>query len=449
LQCAENDCDCGAIENDEQDVCFMGSTDYDVEWVRSRFPALSKPVNGRPPIFFDGPGGTQVCRHCIDATMDYFENRCANGGGTFETSLRTDETARDARSAMADLLNAPGPDNIVFGANMTTLTLHLARSLADTIEPGDEIVVTNLDHDANVTPWTDLERRGAAIRVADIDPADCTLDPSAFDSLLSERTRLVAVTHASNAVGTVPDVAEIVRRSHAAGALVFVDAVQYVPHGPVDVQALDCDFLACSAYKFFGPHVGVLYGKAEHLDRLTPCKVRPAPSAAPGRWETGTPNYEGLAGVGGAVRHFEEIGERFGGTLGAADGGSAYAGRRLALKRSMAAIHRYESSLARALLDALEPIPGLRIFGITDRSRLDERGATVAFTMNGRAPREIAAALAARGIYCWSGNYYALRLMERLGLEPNGAVRVGLTHYNTVQEIEQLREALCEIQARQ
>ncbi|HLJ57131.1 MAG TPA: aminotransferase class V-fold PLP-dependent enzyme, partial [Chthonomonadaceae bacterium] len=408
---------------------------------------------------------TQVCRQSIAATADYSANRCANGGGAFETSRRTDATAMAAREAVADLLNAPSPETIVFGANMTTLTFALARSFADTIRPGDEIVVTSLDHDANVTPWTDLARRGAVVRTVDFDPSDCALDPAAFDGVLSDRTRLVAVTHASNAVGTVTDVAEITRRAHRAGALVFVDAVQYVPHGPVDVQALGCDFLACSAYKFFGPHVGILYGKAEHLEALTPYKVRPAPNARPSRWETGTPNYEGLAGVSGAIEYLASVGERHraassdaarshdgshGGapadehddafTNGERIGG--HAGRRRTLKRAMRTIQAYEQALAGSLLDALDSVPGLRIYGIADRSRLRERGATVAFTLQGRRPREVAAQLGDRNIFCWSGNYYALRLMERLGLEPDGAVRVGLAHYNAASEIETLAEAL-------
>ncbi len=420
---------------------------FDFAEARANFPALSKPYDGRTALFFDGPGGTQVCRQSIHAVTEYFKNRCANGGGAFETSRRTDETVLSARQAIADLLNAPAPENIVFGANMTTLTFHLAHSIAETIRPGDEIVVTNLDHDANVTPWTELERRGAVVKAVDVDPTDCTLDPNAFDAALSSRTRLVAVTHASNAVGTIPDIAEITRRAHRTGALVFVDAVQYVPHGPVDVQALECDFLACSAYKFFGPHVGVLYGKMEHLERLTPYKVRPASNQVPWRWETGTLNYEGIAGVRGAVDYFTAIGERYGAEVSAEALGE-YSGRRRTLKAAMLAIKDYEKLLASHLLDSLEAIPGLQIYGITDRARLSERGATVAFNLPGRAPREVATELGKRGIFCWSGNYYALRLMERLGLEPNGAVRIGLVHYNTTAEIDALVAALHEIQAR-
>lgn len=413
-------------------------SEFDIAWVRRQFPSLEMVHDGNPMVFFDGPGGTQMCSRSIREMIDYMQSRCANSGGAFETSRRTDETVRLARAAMADLLNAPEPETIVFGANMTTLTFHLARSIGETLTPGDEIVVTNLDHDANVTPWVDLERCGAVIRVADIDPSDATLTVAAVESLLTERTRLVAVTHASNAVGTAPDVAAIVRSAHAVGALVFVDAVQYVPHGPVDVQALNCDFLACSAYKFFGPHVGVLYGKREHMERLTPHKVRPAKDVLPYRWETGTPNYEGLAGVLGAVDHISLVGERCGEQFAAEFASKGYSERKLTLKSAMRAIKEYERTLALHLLDGLESLPGISIYGLTDRSRIEERGATVAFNLKGIAPRAVTEYLGSLGVCCWSGNYYALRLMERLGLEPNGAVRIGPVHYNTVAEVDRL-----------
>ncbi len=426
----------------------MVSHHYDVAEVRAHFPALSRHYGGRPAIFFDGPGGTQVCRNAIERVTETFESRCANGGGTFETSRRTDETTLAARVATADLINAASPDQIVFGANMTTLTFHLARSFADAIRPGDEIVVTTLDHDANVTPWTDLARRGVVIRTVDVNPSDCTLDPAAFDSVLNERTRLVAVTHASNAVGSIPNVAAIIQRAHAVGALVFVDAVQYVPHGAVDVQALDCDFLVCSAYKFFGPHVGVLYGKREHLERLTPYRLRPVKDVVPWRWETGTPNYEGIAGVLGAVEYFAEIGERYGGPFRSIYESAGFGNRRLELKCAMQAIQEYEATLAWRLIDGLESVGGAHILGLTDRTRKHERGATVAFNLEGRRPREVAAVLAEQGVFCWSGNYYALSLMERLGLEPEGAVRIGLVHYNSAEEVDELLTILHSLNGR-
>ena len=423
----------------------MSTNAFDPAPLRAQFPALSQSWEGHPLIFFDNPGGTQVPERVLDAVTDYYRTSDANTGGAFVTSKRTDQVIAEARQAMADFLNAPSPETIVFGPNMTTLTFSLARSFGDTLRPGDEIVVTTLEHDANIAPWKDLEGQGAVLRIADMQTEDGTLPVKAVSEQLSERTRLVAITHASNAIGTIPDVAAITRRAHAVGALVYVDAVQYAPHGPIDVQALDCDFLACSAYKFFGPHVGVLYGKAEHLTRLKPHKVRPASDAIPWRWETGTQNHEGLAGVAAAVRYLEEIGERYGGPWRAEFAVQGYAGRRLTLKAAMRAIKEYEKMLSAHLLDGLSEFEWLRVYGLTDSARLDERVPTVAFTWPHLSPSQTAEFLAARGICVWSGNYYALRLMERLGLEAHGgAVRIGLTHYNTHEEIDKLLSVLCD-----
>jgi cysteine desulfurase family protein (TIGR01976 family) len=418
-------------------------TVFDPTPLRAQFPALNIAVEGRQPIFFDSPGGTQVPERVIEAVTRYYREQNANAGGAFITSNRTDEVVLGARQAMADLLNAPSSQEILFGPNMTTLTFHLARSIAETIRPGDEIVLTNLDHDANVTPWTDLAAAGAEIKFVDFDPADCTLDPAAFERVLSPRTRLVAVTHASNAVGTIPDVASITQMAHEVGALVYVDAVQYVPHGPVDVQALGCDFLACSAYKFFGSHLGVVWGKAEHLERLKPHKVRPAKDVAPYRWETGTLNHEGIAGTGAAVAYLGGIGDLYGEPYAAEYAGLGFAGRRLQLKTAMRAVKTYEETLSARLLDGLESIPDITIYGLRDRGRLHERVPTVAFTWPRLTPRATAEYLGRHGICCWNGNYYALRLMERLGLEAEGgAVRIGLTHIDTFEEIDRLIELL-------
>lgn len=411
---------------------------FDPAPLRNQFRALHQTFDGKPAIFFDNPGGTQVPDRVIEAVTDYYLTRNANIGGAFATSHRTDETVRGAREAMADLLNAPSPDTIVFGASMTALTFHLARSFAEVIRPGDEIILTNLDHDANVTPWADLGAVGAVLRYVDVQE-DGTLDPADFAALLTARTRLVAVTHASNAIGTIPDVASIITQAHAVGALVFVDAVQYAPHAPVDVQALDCDFLACSAYKFFGPHVGVLYGKAEHLTRLTPHKVRPSKDSIPYRWETGTLNHEGLAGVAAAVAYLAEVGEQSGTAYLAQYAAQGYSGRRQTLKTAMHSIKEYEKRLSVQLLEGLDTLPGIRLYGLTEESRFDERVPTFAFTLPDRTPREIAEYLGRHGICCWSGNYYALRLMERWGLEANGgAVRIGAAHYNTASEVDTL-----------
>jgi len=411
----------------------MTTTPFDPAPLRALFPSLALTLDGHPAVFFDNPGGTQVPNTVVEAVADYYRSSNANVGGAFATSRRTDAVVAGARAAMADLLNAPGPETIVFGPSMTALTFHLARSLAETIRPGDEVVVTTLDHDANVTPWTDLEAAGAVVRVVDIHPEDSTLDMESLQAALSPRTRLVAVTAASNAVGTMPDVARVIKLAHEAGALVFIDAVQFAPHAPVDVQALDCDFLACSAYKFFGPHIGILYGKAEHLTRLTPHKVRPSKDAIPYRWESGTLNHEGLAGITAAINYLAGVG-------GPADD------RRQALKAAMTAIRGYEQTLSKRLLEGLRAVGDITVYGLTDPARLDERLPTVAFTWPRLSPRATAEHIAARGFCVWSGNYYALGLMERLGLEERGgAVRVGMAHYNTVEEVDRLVAALQDV----
>jgi cysteine desulfurase family protein (TIGR01976 family) len=406
----------------------------DSGWVRAQFPALRIEVGGRPAIFLDGPGGTQVPQRVIDAMADYLAGRNANAGGAFLTSRRTDETIAAARRAMADLLGCD-PGEIVFGPNMTTLTFALARALGREIAPGDEIVVTRLDHDANVAPWRALAEAGAVVREADVREEDCTLDGDDLARQIGPRTRLVAVTHASNAVGSVVDVASVARAAHAAGALVFVDAVHYAPHGPIDVRALDCDFLACSPYKFFGPHLGVLYGKREHLERLRPDKVRPAHDQAPDRWETGTASHEALAGLEAAIDYLADLGRR--------SAGGRAGGRRAALAAAMDAIRRHERDLMERLIPGLLDVPGLRLYGIREPRRFGERVPTAAIRIEGRRPRALAAALGERGIFVWDGNYYALSLSERLGLEAlGGTVRLGLVHYNTPAEVDRTLAAL-------
>lgn len=416
--------------------------EFDPIPLRAQFPALAQTFHGQPAVFFDNPGGTQVPERVIEATTRYYREANANVGGAFFTSKRTDAVLANARESMAALLNATGTENLVFGANMTTLTFHVARSFGETLRSGDEIVLTELDHDANVTPWAELEAVGATIRYADILP-DGTIDMAHLSSLLNERTRLVAVTHASNAIGTIPDVAEIVRRAHGVGARVYVDAVQFAPHGAIDVQALDCDFLACSAYKFFGPHLGVVYGKTDAWNALKPHKVRPAKNTLPYCWETGTQNHEGMAATAAAVSYLADIGEQFGAGFREHYATQGFSAVRLTLKTAMAAIRYYEQTLSDALLSALQSIEGIEIYGLTDHKRLAERVPTVAFTWDRMPPRQTAEYLGQAGICCWSGNYYALRLMERLGLEATGgAVRIGLAHYNTLAEIERLREVL-------
>ena len=346
----------------------MTDLPFDPSPLRAQFPSLALTLDAHPAVFFDNPGGTQVPQSVIDAVSDYYKTANANVGGAFETSRRTDAVVAEARAAAADLLNAPHPETIVFGPSMTALTFHLARSLAETIQSGDEIVVTALDHDANVAPWADLEAAGATLRVVEVHLADGTLDLDSFAAALSSHTKLVAVTHASNAVGTIPDVKRLTQMAHEAGALVFVDAVQYAPHGPIDVQDLDCDFLACSPYKFFGPHQGILYGKAESLTRLTPHKVRPSKDAIPYRWELGTLNHEGMAGVSAAVAYLESVGSLYGEPFRADCAAQGFTGRRLTLKTALHAVRAYEQTLSQHLLTSLRSLPDVQIYGLTDLS---------------------------------------------------------------------------------
>lgn len=403
----------------------------DVTNIRRQFPALQELYNGRPAIFFDNPGGTQVPQRVIDSMVDYLTRRNANTHGFFETSLRTDAIIEEARQAAADLLGAQ-PHEIVFGNNMTSLTFHLSRSLAREVRPGDEIIVTRLDHDANVAPWMALAREiGAALRVVDIDLENCTLDLDHLHSLITTRTKLVAVGYASNLSGTINDVKTITEWAHEAGALCFVDAVQYAAHGLIDVKEIGCDFLACSAYKFFGPHVGILYGKAEHLNRLYAYKVRPASDSAPDKWETGTKNHEGLAGVIAAIDYLAELGTLYGNVPFSAP-------RREKLVAAWGEIESYEQMLIERLITEIEVINGVRIYGISKRSEWKSRVPTVSIRKEGTTPEQLAKALAAENIFTWHGNSYALNLSEALGVEESGGLlRLGLVHYNTLDEINQ------------
>ncbi len=408
---------------------------FDVERIRAQFPALASGL-----IHFDNPGGTQVARQVIERMNDYLTRSNANSGGAFRTAAESDAVIQEAREALADFLGAASPDEIVFGNNMTSLTFSMSRALGRTLQPGDEIVVTRLDHDANIAPWLAMaEERGAVVRWVDIHPEDCTLDMSDFAAQINSRTRIVACGYASNSMGTINDVESIVRMSHAAGALCYVDAVQYAPHGLIDVQALDCDFLVCSAYKFFGPHVGVLYGKYDLLEHLPAYKVRPASDKPPGKFQTGTQNHEGIAGTLGAIEFFEWLGTR-------QDGEAAT--RRELVAQAMSALTAYERELAGYLIAGLQKIPGLKIWGITDPERLHQRVPTVSFTLDGWHPRHLAERLGAGNICVWDGNHYALAVSERLGLEKDGGtLRVGLAHYNTHEEVDRLFECLSSLLA--
>lgn len=407
---------------------------FDTDWVRAQFPALARRSGAREEVYFDGPGGTQVPRRVIQAVAAYLGSSNANLHGAFRTSRESDSIVAAAHQAAADLLGCSARE-VVFGPNMTTLTFWLARTVAQDVRPGDEVVVTRLDHDANYSPWKTLEGRGARVREVRFRPEDCTLDLDELRSKLGARTKVVAIGYASNAVGTINDVEAVVRAAHAVGAMVFVDAVHYAPHGPIDVRRLDCDFLACSAYKFFGPHQGLLYGKAEHLGRLAADRVRPADDELPGRLETGTQNHECMAGTAAAVDYLADLGHR----VGAARPTS----RRAALMAAMQAVQAYETGLARRLVEGLLGIPGLALYGIRDPAQFRWRTPTVGVRLRGITPRRTAAWLGERGFFVWDGNFYALNVTEDLGVEGcGGLVRIGLAHYNTEREVDRLLEAL-------
>ena len=443
-----------------------------MDWIRAQFPALSRTVGGQPVAFLDGPGGTQVPQSVIDAITRYLSTSNANAHGAFATSHRTDWIIQEAHRAMADFLGCDASE-IVFGSNMTTLTFGFSRAIGRQLRTDDEILVTCLEHDANVAPWLALEEKGVSVRTVDINPQDCTLDLADFERKLSDRTRLLAITYASNAVGTINDLPSIIRAAHAVGASVFVDAVHYAAHAPIDVRALNCDFLVCSPYKFFGPHVGVLYGRRAELERLFPYKVRPALDTVPSRWETGTQNHEGMAGAIATINYLAALGERFSSgvsssgalgnrnlgnrTLGNSISGSGIsirdtADRRAAVTTAMREIHRYGQQLCGPLIEGLEAIPGVEIYGITTPSQMDWRVPTVAIRMGDKAPMEIARSLGQQGIYIWHGNFYALNLTRRLGIEEKGGLlRIGLVHYNTLAEVNRLLTALgriCKVENR-
>ncbi|HWZ98253.1 MAG TPA: cysteine desulfurase-like protein [Candidatus Dormibacteraeota bacterium] len=413
----------------------MGSKPLDIAWVREQFPSLKMEVSGAPAAFLDGPAGTQVPRQVMRAIEDYLTNANANTYGMFATSRRTNEMILATRGAMADFFNC-APEEIVFGQNMTTITFGLARAIGRELKAGDEIVVTTLDHDANVGPWRALEEKGVVVRQADIREADCTLDLDDLAKKITSKTKLVAVGYASNMAGTINPVAQITKMAHNAGALMFIDAVHFAPHGLIDVKALDCDFLACSPYKFFGPHMGTLFGKKEHLERFKAYKVRPATNTSPECWETGTQVHELIAGIGAAVDYIAELGQRCDPTSKT---------RREALAAAYRATVPYERVLMTKLIDGLEALPGIKIFGITERARFGERCSTLSFRLGEHNPTEIAAFLGDRGIFTWDGNFYALNLSERLSVEQKGGVlRVGIVHYNTSEEVERLLVALRE-----
>lgn len=410
---------------------------FDLDAVRAQFPALTLTDNGKRRIYFDNPAGTQVPRTVADAMSRCLLETNANGGGRFATSKAVDELVEGARAAMADFVNAETPDEIVFGQNMTTLTLHMSRSIGRLFERGDEIILSRMDHDANVWPWVMIARDlGLEIKWLSFDTGTFEFDLDLLDELLSSRTRLVCIGGASNLLGTINDVASVCARARGAGALTYIDGVQSVPHVATDVQAIGCDFLACSPYKFFGPHQGVLYGRRELLERLEPYKVRPAPERYPGCFETGTQCHEGFAGITAAVDYFAWIGETMAGA----------SGRKNALTAAMDLLFDYEKRLSERLIDGLLDIDGVRILGISDKAALDRRVPTVSFTHARAAPGDIAQHLADDNIFVWNGHNYAVEVARSLGIyESGGAVRIGPVHYNSVDEVDEALGLLARI----
>jgi len=417
----------------------------DLATIRSQFPALATTDDGHPRLYFDNPAGTQVPQSVADRMSDCLLHASANLGGYFETSHLADKVVSDARDAMVDFLNAPSADEIIFGQNMTSLTLHLSRSIGRHFQAGDEIILSQMDHDANVEPWVLMARDfGFEIRWLPFDIETFEFDLAKLDDLVTSKTRLVCIGGASNLTGTINDVTTVCTKAREAGAWSFVDAVQSVPHVSTDVQALGCDFLTCSAYKFFGPHQGILWGRREALQSLEPYKVRPASDDIPGCFETGTQSHEGLAGVTAAVDYFAWVGETMASDFCAAN--QQFEGRCLYTHAAMDSLFAYEKVLAERLIDGLQNIKGVTVQGITNPEAMHRRVPTVSFTHSTQAPPDTARALAARNIFVWNGHNYAIEPAKALGIfDSGGAVRVGPVHYNSAEEIDVLLNALEDI----
>ncbi|HDM8186094.1 TPA: cysteine desulfurase-like protein [Vibrio harveyi] len=403
---------------------------FNLNQIREQFPALAQYHNNRPVTFFDGPGGSQVPQSVLDSMVSYLGHFNSNLGGHYFSSQATVDVMQSARESAQALLNAPSSGNIVFGANMTSLTFQLSRAISRDWKEGDEIIVSALDHYSNVSSWQQAaEDKGVIVHQVRINEHDCTLDLEHLQSLLSEKTRLVAVTYASNTTGSIVDIHQVVELAHRIGAQVYVDAVHYAPHHLVDVQAIGCDFLACSAYKFFGPHVGIAYIADQWLHSIKPYKVEPATNIGPGRFETGTQSFEGLAGVTAAIEYLAQFGD---------EGASL----RQRLEQSYALYNQHEQQLSAHFLQRLSALDGVNLFGINDESS-QLRTPTFALTFDKYAPEFIAKTLGEHNICVWNGHFYALGLVRQLGLEESGGVvRIGCMHYNTTAEIDMLYDVL-------
>ncbi len=408
---------------------------FRLDTVRAEFPSLEMRDDGKRRIYFDNPAGTQVPTTVIEQMCSSLRDANANLGGAFSTSRAADRVVGNARQAMAEFLNAGSADEIVFGQNMTSLTLQLSRSIGRALTPGDEIVVSRMDHDANVEPWLLMARdHGLEVRWLPFNTETFEFDDDVLDKVLSPRTRLVCVTAASNLTGTLNKLDGLCARARDQGAWTYIDAVQSAPHVVTDVRAMGCDFLVCSAYKFFGPHQGILYGRREVLEGLTPYKARPAPDTLPWRFETGTQSHESMAGTAAAVDYFAWIGREMAHASGS---------RREQLMAGMELLLDYEQSLSKRLIEGLTALDGVTVLGVSDPDALDRRLPTVAFRHAHKAPADIASALAADNVFVWSGHNYALEAARALGiLEVGGAVRVGPVHYNSLDEIDEFLDVL-------
>ena len=415
---------------------------YDLEAIRSQFPALALTDNGTRRIYFDNPAGTQVPTGVAEAVTDCLLTKNANLGAYFTSSLDAGAVVQGAREAMADFLNAPSSDEIIFGQNMTTLTLHLSRSIGRLLRPGDEIILTKMDHDANVWPWAMMARDlGLEVRWLSFNTDTFEFDLEDLDEIISERTRLICVGGASNLTGTLNDVKAICSKARAVGALSFIDGVQSAPHVATDVQDIGCDFYVCSSYKFFGPHQGILWGRREVLEKLEPYKLRPAADELPWRFESGTLSHEGIAGIGATVAYFASIGSSMAGEY--AGNWPQFSGRRQHVHAAMDLLLEYEKQLVVRLIDGLLDIDGVTIQGISDHGAMDRRVPTVGFTHNKIAPDAIAEEMARQNIFIWSGHNYAVDVVKTLGIHESGGVaRIGPVHYNSIEEIDELLDAL-------
>ena len=412
---------------------------FPVDKIRAKFPALSLIDDGQDRVYFDNPAGTQVPQDVVDAVSHAFVYANANLGGMFRTSDYSGKVVEDAHQAMADFLGTDDAGEIVIGQTATNLGFHMSRSIARDFKPGDEIIVTRMDHEGNVSPWLEIAAdKGCVIKWLEFSTDSWKIEVNDLKALLSDKTKLLALNYASNMTGMINDVKSLTAAAKEVGALVYVDAVQYAPHGLTSVQELGCDFLVCSSYKFFGPHLGVLWGRRDLLENMHAYKVRCAPTEIPSKFETGTPAIELLAGLTATIDYYAWVGEEV--------GADKNASRRKKIEMAMDASLQYEEDITKALIDGLMAIDGITIYGATGHNQLKERVPTVSFTHNRIDPQTIAKGLADRNIFVWNGHNYAYEVVQQLNIPiEDGVVRVGPTHYNTLEEVNKTVAAVAEL----